>query len=273
MGEYMLKWSKANAKTHALSNVSAIKPYLANNRKIYSLDMLSGYSCPYALECFSRAVSHDSNGNPLKLSDVPNGGKLQLKIVDGPKTKFRCFSASQENQYPNTFLARKHNFDLMKNQSNSLTMFQELDRSMPKNLGVCRIHVGGDMFNRHYMLAWGMLAEKHNDRLFYAYTKSLEFWIKFRDYIDNLPNLVFTASYGGKFDHLIEPEGLRSAKVVFSKKQAKGLGLEIDHDDSHAADPSKKNKSFALLIHGTQPAGSDASEALKQLKGEGSYRR
>jgi len=47
----------------------------------------------------------------------------------------------------------------------------------------------------------------------------------------------------------IESEKLRSAKVIFSTDEAKTLGLEIDKDDSHAADPSKKNNNFALLLH------------------------
>jgi len=51
--------------------------------------------------------------------------------------------------------------------------------------------------------------------------------------------------------------------VVYSEREAENLGLEIDHDDTHAAF-GKEN--FALLIHGTQPKGSAASEALKQIK-------
>ena len=53
-----------------------------------------------------------------------------------------------------------------------------------------------------------------------------------------LDNLILTASYGGRDDHLIgmidglHGENLRSAKVVFSEAEAEMLGLEIDHDDS-----------------------------------------
>jgi hypothetical protein len=57
--------------------------------------------------------------------------------------------------------------------------------------------------------------------------------------------------------------------VVFSEEEADRLGLEIDHDDSHAADPNWRNLNFALLIHGSQPAGSKASKALQQLKKKG----
>ena len=82
-----------------------------------------------------------------------------------------------------------------------------------------------------------------------------------------------TASYGGREDELIDSQNLRSTKVIFSEEEADSLGLEIDHDDSHAADPAKKNDDFALLIHGTQPKGSEAAVALKELKGKGSYSR
>jgi hypothetical protein len=72
---------------------------------------------------------------------------------------------------------------------------------------------------------------------------------------------------------MIDEFNLRSAKVVFSEAEAEELGLEIDHDDSHAAKPSLRNQSFGLLIHGTQPKGSEAGEALRALKGKGSYSR
>jgi hypothetical protein len=53
------------------------------------------------------------------------------------------------------------------------------------------------------------------------------------------------------------------AAVVFSEREAQELGLDIDHDDSHAM---KKGSSFALLLHGTQPKKSRASKALQSLR-------
>jgi hypothetical protein len=76
-------------------------------------------------------------------------------------------------------------------------------------------------------------------------------------------NFVFTASRGGKYDDFIDLNLWKEAVVIFSEQEAKELDLEIDHDDTHAAF-GKEN--FALLIHGTQPAGSAASEALKVIK-------
>ena len=253
-----VNYSKANAKTHAMSEVPELAKYLEGGRKIYSLDLLSGWSCPFANECLSKAVTVDYSG--------------KRKVVDGPNTKFRCFSASQEAQYTNVYNSRSHNLrQLSEHPRNDWHMSDLLRDSMPANLGICRIHVAGDFFNASYFKAWMFIAETHPDRLFYAYTKSLKYWLDNRD---NIPeNMVLTASYGGRDDHLIATEGLRSATVVFSEAEADRLGAEIDHDDSHAARPSLRDNSFALLLHGTQPKGTEAATALRELKGKGSYSR
>ena len=81
-------------------------------------------------------------------------------------------------------------------------------------------------------------------------------------------NFVLTASRGGRQDELIDQFKMRESKVVFSEAEAEALGYEIDHTDEHAAIPEIRNESFALLIHGVQPKGSKASEAIKQLKKE-----
>jgi hypothetical protein len=254
----MLKWSKANAKTERLNESCwQIAKYLDDGRKVYSLDLLSGYSCPFAEACLSKAV-------------VGEDGRRKIK--DGPKNEFRCFSASQEVQYTNVYNLRKHNYDTLKqNKDDWPLMYLELWKSIPKDAGIVRIHVAGDFFNQNYLRAWIELAKENPDVLFYAYTKSLKYWL---DIVNDIPyNMVMTASYGGRDDHLIATNGLRSAKVVFSEEQAEELDLIIDHDDSHAANPVWKDQDFALLIHGTQPAGTEAAMALKALKGKGSYSR
>ena len=252
----MLKFSPANAKTEALKQVPELADYLTDKRKIYSLDLLSGYSCPFAKGCLSKAV-------------VQIDGRR--KIQDGKDNEFRCFSASQEVQYTNVFNLRKHNFDILRN-AHINDMIEQLHLDLPKNAGIVRIHVAGDFFNADYMQAWYNVAMMRPDVLFYAYTKSIRYWNHINEYPE-LNNFVLTASYGGRDDDLISELGLRSTTVVYSEAEAEKLGLEIDHDDSHAARPSMRNQDFALLIHGTQPKGSEAATALKALKGKGSYSR
>jgi len=250
----MLKFSKANAKIEALSQVPELAKYLYKpHNKVYSFDLLSGYSCPFAEKCLSKAT-------------VQLDGKRKIK--DGPKTEFRCFSASQEVQYTNTYNSRKHNYDNLKmlntGENVSARMAEEIDFALPVNAGIVRIHVAGDFFNENYFKAWMMVARLNPTVLFYAYTKSLDYWIKNKSFIPR--NMILTASRGGRLDHKIDLYNLREAVVVFSEKEAEEKNLIIDHDDSHAARPSLKDNSFALLIHGTQPKGTEAATALKTLK-------
>lgn len=246
----MLKFSPANAKLVRLYQVPTLRRFLADKRKVYSLNLLSGWSCPYAKECLSKV--HIRNG--------------KRKIKDGPHTKFRCFSASEEAVFPNVYNLRKHNFDLLKMAKGISGKFDLIVRSIPHNLGICRIHAAGDFFNQDYFDAWVKVAEQYPDRLFYAYTKSLPFYLRYEYVTDNF---VLTASRGGRKDNLIDQYGLREAIVVFDENTS----YTIDHDDSHAADPDKKEESFALLLHGEQPAKSDAAKAFRQLRGRSSYSR
>ena len=246
----MLKFSPANAKIEALKQVPELQPFLENKRKVYSFDLLSGYSCPFAKQCLSKAVVQ------------PDGKR---KIQDGKYTEFRCFSASQEVQYNGVYNLRKHNFDSLRGLHVN-DMIHRLNTDLPNNAGIVRIHVAGDFFNRDYMFAWYNIAMLNPDKLFYAYTKSIRYWIDLQEEWPILDNFVLTASYGGRDDSLIEDYNLRTSKVVYSEQEAHDLELAIDHDDSHAARPSLRNESFALMLHGTQPKGSTAADALKVLK-------
>ena len=246
----MVKFSTANAKLKALHDVPELQRWLQDRRKVYSFDLLSGWSCPQANECLSKVV---------QIGD-------SRKIQDGKNCQFRCFSASQEATFPSAYNKRKANFDAMRSLKSSYSMACKIADAMPDNLGICRIHVAGDFFNQKYFRAWHLIAEWYPDRLFYAYTKSLSWWVEDRDSLPD--NLVLTASRGGRLDFMIDELNLRESRVVFSEAEAEALGYEIDHTDELAAIPEIRDESFALLIHGVQPKGSKASDAIKQLKKE-----
>ena len=134
-------------------------------------------------------------------------------------------------------------------------------KSLPDGLPIVRVHVSGDFFSLDYFRAWLMVAANIPSKTFYAYTKSLLFVVR---HLDCMPsNLKLVASRGGKFDHLIDDFGLVNVSVVYSEAEAKEKGLPIDHDDSHAI---RADKNFCLLLHGTQPAGSESSKALSALR-------
>jgi hypothetical protein len=219
---------------------------------VYTFSLPSGWTCPAAKDCLSKAVF--------------KAGKYAIQ--DGKDTKFRCFSATQEVVYKGVREQRQYNFDLLRKAKTDKNMFELIKNSLPKDATVIRIHVGGDFFNEDYMKAWAAVAAIKPKVTFYAYTKSLNYWVNLVKNRQIMSNFKLNASKGGRHDALIYQHKLKYAEVVFSEKEAKDKGLEIDHDDSHAF---LQDKPFALLLHGVQPKGSRASEALKKLNGKGSY--
>ena len=245
----LLRFGKPNAKLAALAK--------RFNLTLITFSLPSGFTCPFARDCLSKANRETG------------------KIQDGPDTLFRCFAASAEATYPSLRKMVWHNFELLRDAliqdkkagfENSPHTADLIHNSLPKKFDVMRVHVGGDYFVKEYLQAWIEVAKRNPDKVFYSYSKSLHFFKQFA-----LPeNLVLTASRGGKYDELIDLHAWKEALVVYSEQEAIDKGLEIDHDDTHAAF-GKEN--FALLIHGTQPKGSVASVALSKLRkrGKGGY--
>ena len=230
-----LKFGEPNAKLKKMIRKMGL------TRKTFTLP--AGHTCPAAKDCLSRA-------------DRGTG-----KVQDGPETIFRCFMASAEARSPSLRNLVWHNLGLVKDALvDGVDACADLIcESLPKKFDIMRVHVGGDYFSKKYLQAWIEVAKRNPDKVFYSYSKSLHLFKEFA-----LPeNLVLTASRGGKHDDLIDLHGWKEALVVYSEEEAAERGLEIDHDDTHAA---FGEENFALLIHGTQPAGSMASQALQAIK-------
>ena len=233
----LLKFGEPNAKLKKMLKKLSLK--------LKTFTLPAGHTCPGAKECLSRA------------------DRITGKIKDGPDTLFRCFAAIAEAVYPSLRKMVWHNFELimaaLKKGGDGDACADLIHDSLPNNFDIMRVHVGGDYFSVVYLQAWIEVAKRNPTKIFYSYSKSLPMFAGFA-----LPeNLVLTASRGGKYDDLIDMHGWKEALVVYSEEEAKEKGLEIDHDDTHAAF-GKEN--FALLIHGTQPKGSAASIALQTLK-------
>jgi hypothetical protein len=243
----LLKFSSGNAKL--------------KDRLIFSLP--AGYSCPHAGVC--KTFADRTTG---AITDLP-----QYTGVTAERD-FRCFAAMAEVR-PNVREARWHNWDLLREtihmNGNQAVLIRDLiDLSLlmhpPKKL--VRIHESGDFWTENYMKAWMMVAQGRPEQKFYAFTKSLGMWYNLRDMIP--ANFYLTASHGGTLDYLIDKYPnvyQRVSHVVYTEEQAAELGLQIDHND----DLCFGNKHFALLVHGSQRAGSDASKAISQRKREGGF--
>ncbi len=224
---------------------------LSKDIVIFSLP--AGHSCPFAHHCRSSA------------------DRVTGKIKDGGHTQFRCYAANTEALFRNVRESRWQNFEAIKEAGSMLQIAALIDRSIPRRNGktkLVRFHQSGDFFNQAYFDAWLLVARQNPDLIFYGYTKALAFWVK---RLGEIPaNFKLVASRGGSQDSLIQMFGLRSAKVVLSEEEAKKLNLPIDHDDTHVW---KHDGDFAILIHGTQPKGSEAGKAwFKIFKAGGGYK-
>ena len=235
----------------------------------YVFDLPAGHVCVGARDCLSK--SNRETG----------------LITDGKFTRFRCYAASNECIFSKTRAFRWHNYDLLKEQKNTKQIVSLLQKTLDfhvldekgrnkKMLFVIkkdsakenekvkfRIHSSGDFYSQNYFDAWLEIAKRHPQIVFYTYTKSLHFWVK---RLKEIPeNLVLNASYGGKFDNLIKEHNLKATHVVFSPDEAVEKGLPTDHTDRLGWD---FKGDFALLLHGTQPAGSEASKANQKMRKE-----
>jgi hypothetical protein len=238
----LLKFSKANAKLTRLEEKTG--------KRLYSFALPSGYTCPFAEKCLSKVVTDKATG--------------KKKLVDGPNTEFRCYSASQEVLYPTVYNLVNYNFNLLRQWEKGGGfdgLVHIISISIPKNAGIIRIHESGDFYNPIYFKAWCAVARSRPDIRFYAYTKSIPYWIGNKHLIP--ANLKLTASFGGRADSMIELHDLNNVKVVYSQYEARKLKRPIDKTDFHAYNGTKQ---FSLLIHNSQPKGSKASAAWQRVK-------
>jgi len=195
--------------------------------KAWSWSIPSGTTCPGAEQCLAK-VDRDTG-----------------QMTNGPKQTFKCYAAVSE-RYPSVRKRYWANFDAVRGKK-SAEVVDVLSECFPKNARRVRVHTAGDFFSEEYFKGWMQFAASKPDVQFWAFTKSLPFWIRNMEAVP--PNMELQASYGGRWDGMIEEHGLKYAKVVWSPEEAASLGLEIDTDDKLAAFPGP---SFALVENFTK---------------------
>ena len=175
---------------------------------VYEWNLPTGWTCPYAKECL------------VKVDKVT--GKM-----DNKSNAYKCYSASAE-RFPGVRNSRWNNLEQSKDGLPPL----------PKKCKSVRIHASGDFYSQAYFDKWIDYCNENKDVEFWAYTKSINYWVR---RLNDIPeNLVLTASWGGKQDNLITEHNLKSAMVISKMKYDK----PIDYNDDVAR---QKDVSFYLL--------------------------
>ncbi len=206
------------------------------SKLVHTVSLPSGFTCPGAKDCLTFT-------------------NRKTRKVKG-KGEVYCYAAMIEAYSPAYHAIVWHNFDLINPIKDSVDGLLELYlSSMPAGVRIFRSGVSGDFMTPQHAQALYRLAKEMPATLFYAYTKSVPF---FEQWLDTqgevLPNFMVTCSLGGKYDELVLGRGYKHARIVKTEKEASELGMEVDHDDTHAMQPGK---SFAHLVHGVQPKGSE----------------
>jgi hypothetical protein len=219
----------------------------------------SGFTCPGALHCLAQA------------------DRVSGKITDGPQQQFRCHEASIEALRPNVRQARWRNFELIAHldaQPMAELLMAGLSASRSHKSTHVRWFTGGDCYSAALRDAIIACSQATPELIHYLYSKNLFLFLEDSPaptQVMELPgNLRLTASWGGKFDYLLEA-GLfpRTARVVNTEQEAAALGLLIDTTDRLAWQDEPSH--FCHLSHGTQPAGSAAGNAIRSRRKAGAF--
>jgi len=220
-----LHFATHNSKINKLAHSLGLK-----NTQVVAFDLPAGYTCPCADTC--QSFSNRESG----------------RITDGENCKIRCYAASIESAFTSARNAHWRNYDVLCKLSQA-EMVKLILSELPKNVKVVRIHSSGDYFAKRYFQAWVKVAEIRTDVRFFGYTKIL-------NYVDapKPDNFRLVYSFGGKMDKKLELQP--TAYIVKDIAEAIIRGLLVSCIDNPADDFDfiMENKTFALVLHGTQPA-------------------
>lgn len=232
----------------------------------------AGFTCPFAEKCLKKAViTHLDTGEPYKGSFTITDKEMKklnlaVRFKFGDKSEYDCYASTAERNAP-ARISRWKNYSLLvsNGKTNAKFMYSLILESLNRSTDIIkstslRIHDSGDFFNEAYFVAWLNVAKKRSDVFFYAYTKSLPYWKKYRDDIPT--NFKLIASQGGSHDKLINEEGFRQAIVMYTVEEAKKSGLAVDFSEAEAI---VGDKDFVLLLHGQQgkETSGKGSDSLK----------
>jgi hypothetical protein len=185
----------------------------------------------------------------MKKSSLPihNFGITAVKACPfAGECKKACYATMGAYAWSNVKSAYDKRFDITKQDDFVEIMDNEIKR---RKISVIRIHDSGDFYNLVYVKKWYEIMKRNPEIKFYAYTKSLLYFIdKQGDYLSDIPkNFTVIFSYGGLLDHLIDREK-HAHSVVFSTLDELNNAdyVDVSNDDALAI----TNKKIGLVYHG-----------------------
>ena len=152
-----------------------------------------------------------------------------------------CYAQKGNYKYPSVIKGLNNRYELSKTADFVPKMNATIILERPTHV---RIHDSGDFYSIAYLNKWITIANDNKEVIFYAYTKSIKFFI---DGLKLPKNLKIIFSEGSKTDNLINVNKHRHARIFKSKEllQAAGYINASDNDLKAITD----NKRVGLVYH------------------------
>ena len=165
-------------------------------------------------------------------STCPFAGGCQ-KYCYAQKGNYTRFPIVQELMEKKYLLSKQDNFPFLINT--------EIQKKKPTHI---RIHDSGDFYSPKYLNKWVTIAKQNKDVIFYAYTKSIKFFIEGFAVPTNL-KIIF--SEGSKRDDLIDVSKHRHARIFKTSEELTEAGyIDASANDLQAITDNKK---VGLIFH------------------------
>ena len=152
-----------------------------------------------------------------------------------------CYAQKGNYRYPSVIKGLNNRYELSKTADFVPKMNATIILERPTHV---RIHDSGDFYSIKYLSKWVQIANDNKDVIFYAYTKSIKFFINGLKLPKNL-KIIF--SEGSKTDNLINTSKHRHARIFKSKELLNAAGYINASDNDLKAITS--NKKVGLVYH------------------------
>ena len=152
-----------------------------------------------------------------------------------------CYAQKGNYRYPSVVKGLNNRYELSKTADFIPQMNATIILERPTHV---RIHDSGDFYSIEYLQKWVQIANDNKGVIFYAYTKSIKFFI---DGLKLPKNLKIIFSEGSKTDNLINVNKHRHARIFKSKELLQAAGyIDASTNDLKAI---TSNKRVGLVYH------------------------
>lgn len=168
----------------------------------YDFGMLSdASSCPWAGECFSVCYAHDGH---YQRHGVRSAMAKRLELTKSPNFTERIILEIMDHK---------------------------------RSIRHVRIHSSGDFYSPKYLDKWLAVMRGYPDIGFYAYTKAVPLFKKYKALGLMPKNFTWVYSFGGKSDALIDTNSDRHSRVFAREADIPAGYTNASHTDRPASEP------------------------------------